>query len=183
MTLRRIILTTRKECYSPVPIKWLTKIFVGGDILCFLIQAGGGAFISGAKKQSSVTVGEDIILVGLVLQIVVFGFFITVAGVWHSRVRRSLSSTSIKGDRPWERQLFILYSVSVMIAARNVFRVIEYGMGSSGYLLRHEWPLFVFDGAQMVLVFGICLFWYTANLVGMMPAMEDVEMSITRESK
>lgn len=41
MELGRIIALTEGESYSLIRLKWLTKIFVGGDILSFLVQAAG----------------------------------------------------------------------------------------------------------------------------------------------
>ena len=41
MQLGRIIQLTEGEPYSIVRQSWLTKIFVGGDILSFLMQSGG----------------------------------------------------------------------------------------------------------------------------------------------
>lgn len=41
MELGRIVLLTDGELYAPVKRKWLTKLFVVGDVLCFWIQAGG----------------------------------------------------------------------------------------------------------------------------------------------
>ncbi len=41
MVLGRIILLVDGEKYSVLPKRWLTKIFVAGDVLSFLLQAGG----------------------------------------------------------------------------------------------------------------------------------------------
>jgi hypothetical protein len=41
MVLGRIILTTEAEHLSFIRKRWLTKIFVMGDILSFLVQSGG----------------------------------------------------------------------------------------------------------------------------------------------
>ena len=41
MLLGRIILLTGGEQYSTVRRRWLTKIFVGGDVLSFLMQSSG----------------------------------------------------------------------------------------------------------------------------------------------
>ena len=41
MTLGRIILLLQGEKHAVIRPKWLTKIFVSGDVLCFLVQAGG----------------------------------------------------------------------------------------------------------------------------------------------
>jgi hypothetical protein len=41
MILRRLILILDAERYSLVPVRWLTKIFVGCDVLSFLAQGAG----------------------------------------------------------------------------------------------------------------------------------------------
>lgn len=41
MTLGRIMIVTDGEKYSLIRRSWLTKIFVVGDIISFLTQAGG----------------------------------------------------------------------------------------------------------------------------------------------
>jgi hypothetical protein len=44
MELGRIIRLTDGTAFSLVKIKWLTKIFVGGDVLSFLMQSSGSSF-------------------------------------------------------------------------------------------------------------------------------------------
>jgi hypothetical protein len=41
MVLGRIILLTDGEALSPIPVKWLTKVFVAGDVISFLAQSAG----------------------------------------------------------------------------------------------------------------------------------------------
>lgn len=41
MVLGRIILLTDGEAHSPIRVKWLTKVFVAGDVISFLAQSGG----------------------------------------------------------------------------------------------------------------------------------------------
>ena len=45
MLLGRIILLTKGEQHSIVKRDWLTKIFVGGDVLSFLMQSSGEQFV------------------------------------------------------------------------------------------------------------------------------------------
>jgi len=83
--LGHIILLVDGEQYSLIRKKWLTKIFVTGDVLSFLVQSGGGG-IQAMKLTSSQKLGEKLILVGLFVQIIFFGFFIVVAGLFHWRL-------------------------------------------------------------------------------------------------
>ena len=45
MMLGRIILVTDGEEHSLIPKKWLTKTFVAGDVISFLMQGGGKHFV------------------------------------------------------------------------------------------------------------------------------------------
>lgn len=136
MVLGRIVRRTKAEAYSMIRVTWLTKLFVGGDVFCFLLQALGGGMLAGANTASEVSRGQDVILAGLVLQIIVFGFFVVVALVFHKRLRQRPTPTVDKGSFRWERFMLMLYAVSTLITFRNLFRVIEYAMGSKLFTLR-----------------------------------------------
>jgi hypothetical protein len=41
MVLGRLIRLVDGEAHSPIRVKWLTKIFVAGDVLSFLAQSAG----------------------------------------------------------------------------------------------------------------------------------------------
>ena len=41
MILGRLIVLVDGEAHSPIKVKWLTKIFVTGDVLSFLAQSAG----------------------------------------------------------------------------------------------------------------------------------------------
>lgn len=53
---------------------------------------------------------------------------------------------------PWRKHLIILYSASVLVMIRSIFRVVEYLHGFSGYLLSHEYYLYIFDAVLMLCV-------------------------------
>lgn len=149
MVLGRIIRSLGAECLSVVPVKWLTKIFVCGDVVSFVVQAGGA---SAMVTLDSMETGEYIILGGLFVQIIVFGLFAVTAAIFHKRYVRLRSVEAASGDQRWKDLMIMLYAISALIMVRSVFRVVEYIMGHDGYLLRNEWTLYVFDG---VLMFGV----------------------------
>jgi hypothetical protein len=130
MFLGRIITATGRVSSSMIRPARLTKVFVGGDIICFLVQAIGGAMLANAKSQKATALGQKFILFGLFLQIVVFVFFTVVAAVFHRRVKREGMAINAISDFAWETYLNMLYIVSVIITLRNLFRVIEFAIGS-----------------------------------------------------
>ncbi|KIW65624.1 hypothetical protein PV04_07866 [Phialophora macrospora] len=157
MTLGRVIRAVDGERHSMMRLTRITKIFVGGDILCFLTQALGGGMLAGADSAKAVDRGENVILAGLILQMLIFGFFLVVAGTFHFRMRRHPTEKSMGGVFNWEGAMFVVYILSALITLRNLFRVIEYIMGEDGYLIQNEWPLYIFDAFLMILVLGVAL--------------------------
>jgi hypothetical protein len=127
MILGRLMMRTDSTQYSVVRAKWVTKIFVTGDVFCFFIQSGGAGMLVQAKDQDGVKKGENIILGGLILQILIFGFFVVVAGIWHRRLEAR--PTPASSDISWQKMVRFLYAASIFITIRNSCRVVEYAMG------------------------------------------------------
>ncbi|KAF4205762.1 hypothetical protein CNMCM8980_003812 [Aspergillus fumigatiaffinis] len=154
MMLGRIVVLLDAEQLCLFKKKWLTKFFVCGDILSFTVQAaGGGVMASGGL--SAVHNGEKIVIAGLVIQIVCFGFFIATCALFHKRIKKSPTEQSLELNSTWRKHLHILYAANLLILIRSVFRLIEYATGNNGYLLRHEVFLYVFDGLLMLLVMTV----------------------------
>lgn len=120
--------------------------------------------MSSAKTTSALHLGENVILAGLVLQIVIFLFFCTIALAFHIRLRENVTAKIMHNMVPWQRFLLGLYLVSMLITLRNVIRAIEYGMGQDGYFLENEWTTYVFDAAPMAVVLMICMVWYNSGV-------------------
>ncbi|KAI2465970.1 RTA1 like protein-domain-containing protein [Annulohypoxylon bovei var. microspora] len=161
MVLGRVIRGVQAEARSPIPVKWLTTIFVCGDVISFLVQASGAGIMA---TGDSLTLGENIILAGLVIQIVMFGLFAVVAAVFHMRIRWWPTGAFLDRRPMWTNTMVMLYVVSMCILVRSVFRVIEYAMGQDGYLLKHEWTLYVFDGVLMLGVVGMFAWRFPSRL-------------------
>jgi hypothetical protein len=109
---------------------WLTKIFLSGDILCFLIQAAGAVMLvkTDASKATR-DLGKAVVLAGLIIQLFVFAFFVGVVAVFHVRSRQIDVPKAAMAAFDWQRYMAMLYAVSGLITIRNVFRVAEYAMG------------------------------------------------------
>ncbi|KAL4881165.1 RTA-like protein [Aspergillus karnatakaensis] len=154
MVLGRIIVAVKGEKHSLIRVRWVTKIFVTGDVLSFLIQGGSAGMMVSSDLAS---LGNKMVVVGLAVQVVMFGLFVITAVVFQVRMQRDLNLAGLgpqgfSGNLRWRVHLNTLYLVSALIMVRSVFRVVEFVMGNDGYLLQHEWPLYVFDAVLMVLV-------------------------------
>ncbi|KAH7104912.1 RTA1 like protein-domain-containing protein [Auriculariales sp. MPI-PUGE-AT-0066] len=151
MELKRVIFVVKGEHLAPIRMRWLTKLFVGGDCLSLLMQASGGGLM-GTKDVDKIDLGQKVILVGLVVQIIFFGLFVVTSVVFHLRTRSTPTHLTDRPDLPWRKHIFALYFMSILIFVRSVFRVIEYAQGNTGYLLSHEIYLYIFDSLLMILV-------------------------------
>lgn len=157
MTLGRIIRSVNGEKYSLVSPKRLTRSFVSGDILALAVQGGAAGLMVVSQFAK---LAQGILIAGLVLQILFFGLFWATAWMFHVKMRRSPCMGAIPTEVGWEQALRMLCGVSALIMGRSIFRLIEFTMGTDGYLLTHEWPMYIFDSLPMLAVTVIFWIWF-----------------------
>ncbi|KAH0436469.1 rta1 domain-containing protein [Colletotrichum camelliae] len=145
MVFGRLVVLLDAEKHALIRRKWLTKFFLLGDVLSIFGQAIGGGQLAGADTQKKRDLGQTIIIVGLGIQILFFGFFMIVTILFHLRINRDPTPTSLVVRTPWRRLLQVLYAASFLILVRSVFRVVEYVMGEDGELQSKEVYIYIFD--------------------------------------
>ncbi|TLD19956.1 hypothetical protein PspLS_09387 [Pyricularia sp. CBS 133598] len=150
MALGRIMQRVDGENRSLISLRWLTKIFVTGDVLSFFLQAGGGGY-QAAGSLEALENGSNIIIAGLFVQLFCFGCFIVISVAFHMAINKQPTGRS-SSDIPWRKHLKALYLGSALIMVRSIFRAVEYLQGFNGYLLSHEVYLYVFDALLMIFV-------------------------------
>lgn len=162
-TLGRIIRSVHGEASSLIKARWLTRIFVSGDVFSFIVQASGAGLLvkasmnDGSDNDTSPNLGPNIIIGGLIFQLVVYATYVLSAVWFHRKFKGSEGAKQAEGI-PWVSGLYMLYVTSAFIMIRNIFRVVEYAMGREGYLLSTEWPVYVFDAALMTVTMA-WFFW------------------------
>jgi hypothetical protein len=157
MCLSRIIRGVSGDRFSLIRPKRLTLTFVTGDILSFVVQGNAASFMITAKNPK---IGEGMVIGGLMIQIIMFGLFAATAVIFQRRINRRPTVESNSSSIPWKQSMRMLFVVSGLIMVRSMFRVIEYAMGNDGFLLRHEWPIYIFDAVLMVTVIIVYYLWY-----------------------
>lgn len=97
--------------------------------------------------------GKNILLLGLFLQLLSFGFFLVVSAVFYYRVERSGKAPVPNYEKHhWTTMMKVLYFAAVLIIARCVFRVIEFTSDSTSGVRKNEIYAYCFDAAPMLLV-------------------------------
>jgi hypothetical protein len=123
---------------------------LGDEPLLSSTIIGGGIQAAGSLKL--LKIGENIIIAGLFVQVLFFGLFLVVAINFDLQYRRASKYLKSSGSGPLTTALLALHASSSLIMVRSIFRVVEYIMGNNGFLLRHEYFLYVFDAALMIMV-------------------------------
>ncbi|KAI3577811.1 RTA1 like protein-domain-containing protein [Fusarium oxysporum f. sp. albedinis] len=164
MFLGRIIRASNHPDLSIIRIPWLSKFFVTGDVLCFVVQACGAGMLVNANNTADENSGENVVLAGLALQVVILVIFLLCTGTFHARLARRGLIGAINPDLLLVIMLSELYACAILILFRNVFRLVEFGLGDDGYLQAHEWPIYVLDILFMAIVMALSLNWYAADL-------------------
>lgn len=93
--------TGRKNRILCISSKWLPRLFISSDCFSFLLQgSGSGVASSGSWQGTTKTIGIDVIIGGLVLQVVTFSFFLVITVMFHRRIlsqQRSLQAVGTTG--------------------------------------------------------------------------------------
>ncbi|KAF5676729.1 RTA1 domain-containing protein [Fusarium denticulatum] len=152
---------------SIIRVKWLTTLFVMGDVFSFFVQTSGAGMMAAGDDPK---MGENIVIGGLVIQILFFGLFVFAAVIFHLRYRsigsgwRAVVTSNTENVFEWERMLMMLYATSALILIRCFFRIIEYALGSDAYPLKNEWTLYIFDSLLMAITMAIFYIWYPSRI-------------------
>lgn len=147
MEYARVVRSLQRDRSSIITPRWTTRIFLLGDLLCLNIQSGGAGL---TPRPNLVKIKNAIILAGLGLQVLMFIVFLGCCIAFQIRFRTHTRRSRHPSDLPWQSSFWMIYATSLLIQVRNIFRVVEYAMGSEGYLFGHEWPTYTFDAALML---------------------------------
>lgn len=110
--------TDEKLLFGLIKTTWLTKVFVAGDVLSFMMQASGG----GLMATSSVETGETLVLAGLGVQIAFFGLFVFTGVTWHLKMRSRNSVSRVSSGHGRFRSFRLL--LTFLFSSRlNLFEV------------------------------------------------------------
>ncbi|KAN0106627.1 RTA1 like protein [Hyaloscypha variabilis] len=163
MIYGRIVIFVNAPDASVIGPGKVTKIFVTGDVISFLIQAAGGAMLAQAGHED---LGKKVVLTGLFCQLLFFGFFLIIAIIFDRRMAKSSMRYGIPkyGKYSWKALLRLLFVAATIIIARCCYRVVSFAGGSKGTLMSHEVWMYVGDTAPMFVVQTLFLFIHAGNV-------------------
>lgn len=161
MTFGRIIKNLKAEAsISLNSLKWLTPLFVLGDVICLASQLAGSV-LRASDDHTTNQRGSHIVLGGLILQASIFFFFAILTFDFYTRFRRTEKASRF----PWDKHVVVLWILSLTFIIRNLVRIVEFLQGGDGYITMHESMLYLFDGTLMLFVVMLLVFVHPGQLL------------------
>ncbi|KAK0492326.1 RTA1 like protein-domain-containing protein [Armillaria luteobubalina] len=176
--------------YSRLSPRAYSIIFVSCDILSLVIQGGGGGIASSASDRNDLKgakLGSNVMLAGIVFQLVVITFYAILACEFFVRYTHNrpvarlfarkkrndslvtLSSPNLpRGvlDTKIKMMLFALVFNTLCLFIRSIYRTIELADGWNGRIILTEVYFNVLDGAMVVLAIYTLNFAHPGVLIG-----------------
>ena len=128
-------------------------------------STGAGILTSGGAKLETAKLGENILLGGLAVNLVSFAIFYLQIFYFDYRTRK-LPPTFPIGSRyqkVWRKFLYVIYFSSFLVVVRQIYRVIEFSQGFTGYLAVHEAYFYVFETLPIFLSSTVYAIYFPGN--------------------
>ncbi|PWN50842.1 RTA1-domain-containing protein [Violaceomyces palustris] len=142
--------------FSMVKPSWILPGFAALDLTSLSIQGGGSGVAATAQiAGKSTRPGGNIVLVGLVLQLIGYIAFNLLLLSFVKKCGRMASETSeldddksvLLWDTRMKRFVAAVFVSSLLIFLRSVYRTVEMAVGWSGIIAHSEWTFYSFDAA------------------------------------
>ncbi|KAH6663521.1 RTA1 like protein-domain-containing protein [Halenospora varia] len=151
LCLSRIIIVYGQGISRIRPI-WYTRFFIFCDSVSLSLQGAGGGVASAATKDSTMQLGNHLMLAGLIFQIVSLVLFAIACFDFAFRVRthKSWKVPNYRQLRRSTRFKGFLWAATISfwaIFVRCVYRVVELGSGWNNKLMREETPFIILESS------------------------------------
>ncbi|KAL8937646.1 MAG: hypothetical protein Q9211_003580 [Gyalolechia sp. 1 TL-2023] len=155
LTLKHLALALGSQ-YSLLQPKWYTWIFIGCDLLSLILQGAGGGTAATADTQSVQDIGSNLMITGIVWQVVTLAVFAVLAGDFFLRVYRNRSNLTQSASELLRTTRFKLFLVGLTLAylgieIRCIYRIAELAGGWQSEIMQNETDFIVLEGVMIVI--------------------------------
>lgn len=159
LCLSRLVIVYGEDLSRIKPINY-TRFFMTCDAISLSLQGAGGGVAASATTMSSMTLGNRLMLVGLIFQIVVLAIFAICCADFAFRVhkfpsRKNQAFQKLRSSARFRGFLVAVVVCFTTISIRCIYRVIELGGGWNNSLMRKEVP-FIFLESGMITIAVYC---------------------------
>ncbi|KAF1953671.1 RTA1-domain-containing protein [Byssothecium circinans] len=141
-----------------------TWIFIAGDLTSLVLQGSGGGLAATADDGSSLQdVGTNLMIAGVVFQVVILGIFGILLTEYAFRTYRRRSQLSSEASAYLQDTKFRLFAGAIFLAyigilTRCIYRIPELSGGWGSELMRNEPEFIALEGVMIVLAVGALTF-------------------------
>lgn len=140
--LLAVVIALADQDKSVLSPKMFKAVFITADVFSLVLQAAGGGLAATSNgNQSQGTMGSNIMLAVIVIQLVVMVGFVAYGSWWAYRASATLRAE----DRDISLQLVGIFICSIAIIIRGCYRTGELSQGFSGTIADTQ-LLFLLDG-------------------------------------
>ncbi|KAL3457023.1 RTA1 like protein-domain-containing protein [Aspergillus heterothallicus] len=140
--------------FSPLKPNLYPYIFITCDLISLTMQGAGGGLAASADTDAGTKAGGDVMLAGIVWQVVTLTVFVGLSAVFFMRVKRArLHSLSVEAQKVWEGGRFWVFFWGIVVAfvttyARCVYRIAEMGGGWRNHIMQDETGFIVLESVM-----------------------------------
>lgn len=156
LTLKHIVISFGEE-WSRLRPNWYTYIFIACDITSLVLQSAGGALAATADDddQKILDAGTDIMIGGIVFQVVVLAVFAAMVAEYSFRTYRRRDRLSPEALALWSSTKFRLFAGALIVAyfgifIRCIYRIPELLGGWANDIMRNEPEFIVLEGIMIL---------------------------------
>ncbi|KAF9734367.1 hypothetical protein PMIN03_004677 [Paraphaeosphaeria minitans] len=156
LTLKHIVINFGEQ-WSRLRPNWYTYIFIACDITSLVLQSAGGALAATAddNDQKTLDAGTDIMIGGIIFQVVVLAIFAAIVLEYSLRTYRRRDQLSPEALALWASSRFRLFAGAVVVAyfgilVRCIYRIPELLGGWANDIMRNEPEFIVLEGIMIL---------------------------------
>ncbi|WVQ82729.1 hypothetical protein IAT38_004861 [Cryptococcus sp. DSM 104549] len=150
---RLVAFLSAPQHLRPLTPRLVSRFFLWSDVITFNIQSSGSGLL-GSHTETTRKIGSYVMLAGLAAQAVSFVLFTVLWVMFGWRVYHKDKALWRKAG--WKPLYWAIGLSCICFNIRNVFRTVELGQGSAGYLATHEIYFFTLD--SLPLFFGVSIY-------------------------
>jgi hypothetical protein len=160
LLLKHIVLTFSPQ-YSRIPPKWYPWAFISADFVALVLQGVGGgiAATSAGKNVHMLNVGTDLMITGIVGQVITLLFVFAIVGDYivrahagHKKAQHFNPQTNaLRKSLKFRVFLSGVGIAFLVIFTRCVYRIAEMATGWANPIMQNEPEFIVLDGVMCVI--------------------------------
>ncbi|KAJ5877959.1 RTA1 domain protein [Penicillium solitum] len=149
------IVTVYGPQISRIKPRLYSTIFMTCDVVSLILQAAGGALASTGDTQDDVDMGVNIMIAGLIAQVVSLSAFSILCADFAIRAKRRREQhnhqhTLLRRSTIWKLLLIGLFIATIAIYIRSAYRIAELWGGFQSHLANDQTTFIIFEGAMMI---------------------------------